>query len=468
MRTLLVVVVGIAAILASAVGSMAGAAPTSAREAGSPHPEVASADTGDGTSGKVDIVQITGILDTAMLEHALAAVNDAPDRDTAFLVFQIDTPGAIVDIAPLLAAMEQSPVPIGAWVGPAGASVGGAGAELVIAADIAAISSGTSIGPLLPLRLDGKSTADRQDPRTARQSDLAEAILNRSLGAGTVLENKFIPISAPTVAEFLARANGKTVSTSDGESKLAVTQLVDEKGKPTVAPADLVRFRGLTLERRIRHTLTVPGVVLLLLLFGLCLIVFEFFTAGVGLAGVAGAIGLVGAGIGLAELPVRWWALAMIVVGILGFSVDVQAMITKAWSTVGAVLVAIGSWFLFGGADSLRPDWWIVVVLVIGVIAFMLNGMSSMVRARFSTPTIGRTALIGEVGSAETAIDPDGVVVIRGAHWRARTNRATPIAAGAAMRVAEIDGLILEVEPLEGAARDHRDRRPSSTDPAPE
>ena len=81
-----------------------------------------------------------------------------------------------------------------------------------------------------------------------------------------------------------------------------------------------------------------------------------------------------------------------------------------------------------------------------------------MVRTRFSTPTIGREWMIGEVGTAVGAVDPDGVVMVRDAPWRARTNRATPIDAGAPVRVASIEGLLLEVEPLEGAARDHRDR----------
>ena len=75
-----------------------------------------------------------------------------------------------------------------------------------------------------------------------------------------------------------------------------------------------------------------------------------------------------------------------------------------------------------------------------------------MVRTRFSTPTIGRGWMIGEEGEAVTAVDPEGVVRVRGAPWRARTNRATPVPAGDPVRVVEVDGLLLEVEPLEGAA----------------
>ena len=59
------------------------------------------------------------------------------------------------------------------------------------------------------------------------------------------------------------------------------------------------------------------------------------------------------------------------------------------------------------------------------------------------------------------AVDPEGVVRIREAPWRARTNRATPIAPGERVRVTSIEGLILEVEPEAGGARDHRERRSS-------
>ena len=82
-----------------------------------------------------------------------------------------------------------------------------------------------------------------------------------------------------------------------------------------------------------------------------------------------------------------------------------------------------------------------------------------MVRTRFATPTIGREWMIGEDGTVVDAVDPDGVVDVGDARWRARTNRATPVSVGDTVRVVAIDGITLEVEPLEGAARDYRERR---------
>jgi membrane-bound serine protease (ClpP class) len=204
-----------------------------------------------------------------------------------------------------------------------------------------------------------------------------------------------------------------------------------------------------------------PPVAYLLLLTGLALLVFEFFTAGVGLAGGIGAISTVLAFTGLAVLPTRPWAVAVIMLAMLAFAVDVQVGIPRLWTGVGIVLTIIGSWFLFEPVpgSSMRPSWLALIAGIGGITLTFIVGMPSMVRTRFATPTIGREWMIGQQGTAVSAIDPEGTVEIEGARWRARTNRATPIAAGEALRVAAIDGVTLDVEPLEGAARDYREMR---------
>jgi membrane-bound serine protease (ClpP class) len=103
-------------------------------------------------------------------------------------------------------------------------------------------------------------------------------------------------------------------------------------------------------------------------------------------------------------------------------------------------------------------SWITLLVAFVGITLAMLAGMPTMVRTRFSTPTIGREWMIGEMGEARTDVDPDGVVEVRHAPWRARTNRATPIREREQVRVIAIDGLVLEVEPETGGARDYRER----------
>jgi membrane-bound serine protease (ClpP class) len=93
-------------------------------------------------------------------------------------------------------------------------------------------------------------------------------------------------------------------------------------------------------------------------------------------------------------------------------------------------------------------------------------GMPSMTRSRFATPTVGREWMIGAEGRAVTAVDPEGTVQVGEGQWHARTNRATPLAVGDELRVAAIDGVTLEVEPLDGAARDYREMRKKPSDDA--
>jgi membrane-bound serine protease (ClpP class) len=125
------------------------------------------------------------------------------------------------------------------------------------------------------------------------------------------------------------------------------------------------------------------------------------------------------------------------------------------WSGIATVAFVLGSVTLF---DGLSVSWITLLVAITGITLGMLAGMPTMVRSRFATPTIGREWMVGELGRARTAISPDGVVIVRDAPWRARTNRATPIDKDASVRVVAIEGLVLEVEPESGGAQDYRER----------
>jgi membrane-bound serine protease (ClpP class) len=160
---------------------------------------------------------------------------------------------------------------------------------------------------------------------------------------------------------------------------------------------------------------------------------------------------------GLAALPVRPLAIVALLVAFFGLAVDVQTGVPRTWTVIGLVLFTAASFTLY--RDGLSLSWITLLAGVGGVALAFVVGMPSMVRARFATPTIGREWMIGEVGDAVDAVDPDGVVRIREATWKARTNRATPIPAGGRVRVVAIDGIILEVEPEAGGARDYRERR---------
>ena len=73
------------------------------------------------------------------------------------------------------------------------------------------------------------------------------------------------------------------------------------------------------------HTVASPEVAYLLLVIGLCLLVFEFFVAGVGVAGLVGAGCVVLGCYGTLALPNRPWAVALLILSILCFAIDVQS-----------------------------------------------------------------------------------------------------------------------------------------------
>jgi membrane-bound serine protease (ClpP class) len=246
----------------------------------------------------------------------------------------------------------------------------------------------------------------------------------------------------------------------DGVVLDTVTEGVNDEGGAELQ-ATLVRFSKLGLLDQLMHTVASVPVAYLLLLIGLGLLVFELFTAGVGVAGVVGAVCAFLGSFGLAELPARWWAVALLVLAFVAFAVDVQVGIPRFWTGVGVALVTLGSLTLYEGlpGTSMRIGWLTLIVGIGGTMLAFIVGMPSMTRTRFATPTIGREWMIGETGTAVGDISPDGIVTVANARWRARTNRATPVTAGETVRVVAIDGVTLEVEPESGGARDYRERR---------
>jgi membrane-bound serine protease (ClpP class) len=55
--------------------------------------------------------------------------------------------------------------------------------------------------------------------------------------------------------------------------------------------------------------------------------------------------------------------------------------------------------------------------------------------------------MIGQTGIAETEMAPEGTVFVHGELWRARAG--IRIAAGERVRVIGVEGLVLEVEPVD-------------------
>jgi membrane-bound ClpP family serine protease len=163
-------------------------------------------------------------------------------------------------------------------------------------------------------------------------------------------------------------------------------------------------------------------------------------------AGVA-SVSLILAGWGLVTLPVRWWAVVLVALGFLLLVTAHQRGGIHALTLVGAALLQLSGMFLIDGGGQIDPSWWLVLASVLGVLFFFLLAMPTVQRARLSTTTIGRDSLVGETGLALVDFDPDGMVEVLGARWRATAHREAGIAKGDRIEVTGVDGLYLEVGP---------------------
>jgi membrane-bound serine protease (ClpP class) len=404
------------------------------------------------------VVQVNGLIDPSNAALITTSLRDAANARASLLVFQLDGSGAVdVDTNALVRAVRVSPVPVAVWVGPSGGQARGASALLALAASSVSVAPGAHIGPVVPVDFDHTlALSGAAQEAVAKHANRSE--LTHRLSGNTAQADKLIDGTDPTLGQFIVALNGRVLHTATGDVRMSTSKVVGVGVNRTVENNQVVSFRKLDLTQQLAHTLDTPWVAYFLFVAGLSLLMFEFFTAGVGVAGVVGAVALVGSCFGFSHLPVALWAVGLLMVGILGLAIDLQAGGLGPWTFIGGGALIAGSIWCYDGASAINPTWWILVLVCGATLLFVLSGMTAMVRSRFSTPTIGREELIGEMGVAEVGVDPDGVVRVRDALWRARTNRATPIAAGEAVRVVAVEGIMLEVEPQAGGARDYRDR----------
>ncbi|MCB0963428.1 MAG: hypothetical protein KDA98_09030 [Acidimicrobiales bacterium] len=392
-------------------------------------------------AGRASVIKVEGLIDPVMADFIERSVRDGEDAEVVAVVLQLDSSDAVVDddvLVDLARTIHEATVPVAVWVGPSGSRARGGAAQLAGAAQLVGMAPGTRLG----------ATGDLVVPDDLLSPEFVEAA--DQLRTGTVNAEQAFELGltsaedAPVIGEFLI------------DLPCFETREVEVDGRTVREPVTTPVFSSLPVQDQLFHTVASPPTAYLLLVIGLSLIIFEFFTAGVGVAGLVGAGSLVLSCYGLAILPVRPVALVLVAFAMFGFSIDVQTGVPRVWSVIAVASLIVGSLLFY---DGFSLSWITLLVGIGGTSLAMVGGMPAMVRTRFSTPTIGREWMIGEEGAAVTSVDPDGVVEVRGAPWRARTNRATPIAEGDGIRVVEVDGLLLEVEPLEGGAVDYREKR---------
>ena len=374
----------------------------------------------------IDVVDVSGPLDESALDFMTDSILQAADQGQELVLLQINSKAAMdgpgFDI--LLQLVSEPPVPVAVWVGPAPASAFGGAGLLMLNAEHSAIAPGSTWGKTNPVVL-GEMRGAIPGPSEAFDS------------ADSGLELQ------PTLRQYLQDLDGRTFTTSDGP--VAVSTITEFGDGVTLKE---VTFRKPGLITRFFRLAVTPEAAFFFLVVGLSILTFEFFALGPGVAAGVAALSLIPAGWGLLTLPTRWWALLIVLGGWALLTAAYQKGGFVSLTILGTLLLQIGGMALIDGQGQLDPRWWLILPSVLAVLFFFIIAMPTVQRARLSTQTIGRDSLIGQAGSALVDFDPDGMVEVAGARWRATAHREADLRVGAPVVVTGVDGLYLEVEPV--------------------
>ena len=394
--------------------------------------------------GAVAVADVRGPLDQRAIDFLVDVIRN---EDAQLIVLKIDNPGvASGDMTELIQEIQTSSKPVVAWVGPDGAVAFGEVAKLLDWLPVIGAAPGARLGQADP-DFQGPIEADGTPPYPLSRLHDVELVIGEEPPDGEI-----VTIVQPTIGQFIAALDGMDVATPLGNVELETAEQVtlEDGTVATVSSVD-VRFLKPTLLTRFLRLGTRPDATFFFLMAGLAVAAFEFYAAGAGIAAAVAALSLFLAGFGFATLPMNWWAVIAAILGIGLYTWDFQRHELGIRSVVGTILMLWGGLAFVGGSPQIGTSFWAVVLTVIGIVLFYLFAMTTIVRSRFGTPTIGREHLVGATGVADSALDPDGVVIIDGAKWRARAHRAAGIAAGAEIEVLAVEGITLQVAPHEVA-----------------
>lgn len=379
--------------------------------------------------GGIDVIDVSGPLDAGALEFMNDAILASADRGQELAVLQLNSPAVLDEDAfhALVATIESPPLPVAVWIGPAPASAYGGTNLLALApGGEAAISPGSTMGLISPLVAGSEMDADARFPK-----EFEEVVMAEDTG---------LPLQ-PSIRQYLQDLNGVSFSTSSGDVVVETIEPFDDG-----VTLKTVTFHKPGIGLRYFRLGATPETAFFFLVVGLTIVSFEFFAIGPGVAAGVATLSLLIAGWGVVNLPVRWWALALAIAGWVILTASYQRGGIIALTTLGALMLQGSGMFFVDGSGQIDPRWWLILPSVLAVLFFFLLGMPTVQRARFSTQTIGREGLIGDEGVALVDFDPNGLVEVNGAQWRASAHREAGVVAGSRIVVTGVDGMFLEVD----------------------
>lgn len=394
-------------------------------------------------------IVVEGAIGPAVAGFVGEALDRAKTDEAAALLIELDTPGGLLTSArTVVKDLLAAPVPVIVWVAPSGAGAGSAGVFITMAAHVAAMAPGTSIGAAHPVGGQGEDIKGAMGEKIANfTASFSEAIARQrgrnvewavkavresvSVAADEAAKLKVVDLVARDRDELLARVDGRTVD------------VAGEKRVLRVKGAEVQSFE-MRLSQRLLAVLGDPNIAYLLMLAGLLGLYVEFTNPGVMFPGVVGGICLLLALIAMQVLPVNTGALALIGLGVAMLVAEAFLPTFGVIGVGGLVAFLLGSLFLF---DSPGGEVQVARGIVLGAgggLGIFMLLIGALVARRGKQPArLGREGMIGAVGTARERLAPAGSVLVNGEYWSAESDE--DIEAGAPVEVTAVDGLRLRV-----------------------
>jgi membrane-bound serine protease (ClpP class) len=236
----------------------------------------------------------------------------------------------------------------------------------------------------------------------------------------------------------MQKVDGRTVALTAGERVLHTTGATIARVEPDA-------------RTRFLAVITNPSFALVLLMIGVYGLFFEFMNPGLVLPGVVGAIALVIGLFALQLLPISYAGLGLVLLG-LGFIIAEVFLPAYGSLGIGGVIAfAVGALMLI---DTEVPGFGVPVSLVVTLalitVGFVFAVSAAALKSRRRPIVSGEEQMIGSIAVMLDDTDHEGWARVHSEQWRVRSN--APVRRGQPVRIIRMDGLVLEVAPVnEGA-----------------
>ena len=398
----------------------------------------------------VGLIKVKGAIGPATASYIARAIDVASERDDSCLIIELDTPGGSLDSTKeIVQKFYASTVPTVVYVYPEGAWAGSAGCFITLAADVAAMAPGTSIGAAHPVSIGPGGEEKTSDvmkekleqitgsfiegiaKKRGRNADWAKSsvVESKAIDADKALELKVIDLVAKDLPDLLTQLDDREV-----------------RGKALkTASAEVVDI-PMTTQEKVLQLLSHPELMMILMLVAIYGIIGELSNPGAILPGVVGAIALILVLYMATVLPVNIAGLALIGLAVVLFIVDIYAPTHGVLTFGGIVAFFLGALMLFNRADpAFRLSLVYIIPATLLTAAFFIFVVGAGLRAQFLPVRAGRETMLGKTTPALARIDAaSGRVFVEGEYWNAVSE--TPIEPGHPVEIVAVNGLTLKVK----------------------